>query len=119
MNVLSKFLCRKTLFKLLLTLLITLLIIVIAIAINLWGIRMAGDIVSWEHWLKEQAPLFFIWRLILYTSTIYGWLWMRKRILQRETSQELQKVQARLRRVEICAVASIVLLEISCFMAQG
>ena len=98
------------------TLLVVLLVISVAVLVNVIGIQLAGDIQSWDRWLKNNAPVFFVWRLFLYAGTLYGWLWMRKRVLQRESSPE---IGIRLKRVEICAAASIVLLEVTNFLGQG
>lgn len=112
MKLLRKVFCRQTL----ITLLAILLVLVIAVGINLWGIRMAGDIQSWERWLSDRAPIFFIWRMMLYGIIVYGWLWMRKRVLLREPSVE---TRFRLRRIERCTAASILLLETTNLLAQG
>ena len=99
-----------------LALLIAVLVVVIVIMVNFVGIELAGDIPSWELWLKDNAPVFFVWRVLLYAATIYGWIWMRKRVLQREETVQSRK---RFKRVEICAMASIVLLEVTNFLSQG
>ncbi|CAK7053606.1 MAG: hypothetical protein BACD_02591 [Bacteroides rodentium] len=88
-------------------------IMAVMILINIAGIVWLGDIQSWESWLKNSAPLFLVWRLLLYAATIYGWLWMRKRLLQREPD-----ATKKLRRAEICAAASIILLEVTNALAQ-
>jgi hypothetical protein len=98
------------------SLLIVLLVTSVAVLVNVIGIRLAGDIASWDRWLKDHASVFFVWRLCLYAGTIYGWLWMRKRVLRREETPEGRK---RFKRVEICAAASIVLLEVTNLLGQG
>lgn len=98
------------------TLLVVLLVISVAVLVNVVGIQLAGDIQSWDRWLKENAPVFLMWRLCLYAGTVYGWLRMRKRVLQRETAPDGIN---RLKRVEVCAVASIILLEVTNFLGQG
>jgi len=99
-----------------LTLLALALVVTVAVLVNVVGIELAGDILSWDHWLKDNAPVFFVWRMLLYAATVYGWLWMRKRVLQREETVDARK---RLKRVEICAAASIMLLEMTNFLSQG
>lgn len=99
-----------------LTLLAVSLVVAVAVLVNVVGIELAGDILSWDHWLKDNAPVFFVWRMLLYAATVYGWLWMRKRVLQREETVDARK---RLKRVEICAAASIVLLEVTNFLGQS
>jgi len=93
-----------------LTLFVVLLVVTVAIMVNLVGIQLAGDIPSWDLWLKSHAAAFFFWRLCLYAATIYGWLWMRKRVLQRNPAPGNRK---RILRAEICAIGAIVLLEVS------
>jgi len=83
------------------------------ILINIIGIVWLGDIQRWENWLKNSAPLFLVWRLLLYAATIYGWLWMRKRLVQREPEATHQ-----LKRAEIGAVLAVVVLEITNGLAQ-
>jgi len=53
-------------------LLVMLLIVTVAILVNVIGIRVTGGIAAWEHWLKDQAPRFFLWRMFLYAGTAYG-----------------------------------------------
>ena len=112
MKLLSRIFCRQTL----ITLLIITVVIAVATLINLWGIRMAGDIRSWESWLKAHTGIFLVWHLLLYSGTGAGWIWMRKRVLQREPTIE---ARSRLRRMECFALASIVLLEVSMLFGQN
>jgi hypothetical protein len=88
----------------------TLLAIGMAVAVNLAGIHALGGIEGWERWLRAHTGHFFIWRLILYAATIYGWRWMRRRLRQREPDAEGHR---RLRRLEIAAVLAFVALEAS------
>ena len=69
---------------------------------NLVGIRMAGDVASWEQWLRRHSLWFLAWRLALYAGIGVGWIWMRKRVLDREPDSIAGQ---RLRRLEIAAVA--------------
>ena len=73
----------------------TLLLLAIAILVNLLGIRLAGSVEHWQGWMREHAPVFLVWRLLLYTFTVYGWIWMRRRLLVREPGTSTQQ---RLRR---------------------
>lgn len=98
------------------TLLTVLLVALVAATVNVIGIQLAGDVPEWDRWLKNKTPLFLAWRLLLYAATLYGWIWMRKRVLQREDTPEGSK---RIKRVEISSVASIVLLEVTYFLSQG
>lgn len=92
------------------------MVVIVAMAVNVVGIRLMGDIPAWEIWLRKQAGVFFVWRLFLYAGTTWGWLWMRRRVLKREPSPE---TKARLRRIEWCALASIVMLEVTNWLNQG
>lgn len=89
------------------------LIVLVAVLINLVGIKVVGDIDQWQHWLNQHTGYFLFWRVCLYLATGYGWVWMRRRLLQREPSSE---VRQRLLRSEIAAVLTIVLLETSVLM---
>jgi hypothetical protein len=104
---------RSTMKSLAWGLLWVVVIITAMILVNIAGIVWLGDIQSWERWLKNNAPLFLIWRLLLYAATVYGWLWMRKRLVQREAD-----AANKLKPAEICAVAAIVLLEVTNGLAQ-
>jgi len=85
------------------------LAVLVAVGVNLAGIGLVGDIDSWTRWLDDKAGYFFVWRLCLYGATIYGWLWMSRRLTARDPSSETHR---RLRRAEIAAVGAIVLLEV-------
>jgi hypothetical protein len=80
----------------------------IAIAVNVAGIHVVGSIDGWERWLRAHAAHFFVWRLLLYAATAYGWWWMRKRLQQREPGPETRQ---RLLRIEVAAMVTLVLLE--------
>lgn len=86
------------------------LLLTIAIVVNLLGIRWAGSIGHWQTWMNEHTGFFFLWRLLLYAITVYGWFWMRKRLRDREPDKTTQQ---RLIRMEIAAVLVILALEIS------
>ncbi|MBL5862135.1 hypothetical protein JBO49_16075 [Serratia fonticola] len=89
------------------------LIVLVAVMVNLIGIRVVGSIAHWEQWLHQHAGYFLFWRICLYAATGYGWVWMRRRLLQREPFYE---VRQRLLRSEIAAVLTILLLETSVLM---
>lgn len=97
------------------TLLWTVLLLAAAVAANLVGIYLLGSIDGWEHWLSDTADYFLLWRIGLYTATTYGWLWMRRRLLARESSSEARQ---RLVRTEIAGVAAIIALESSLLMQR-
>lgn len=80
----------------------------IAVTVNVVGIHVVGSIGGWERWLRAHSAHFLVWRLLLYATTACGWRWMRRRLCEREPAVETHQ---RLRRVEIAAVAIIVLLE--------
>ena len=81
---------------------------VLAVAGIAAGVNVVGSIDGWERWLREHSAHFLVWRLLVYAATTYGWWWMRRRLREREPSPEAHQ---RLQRVEIAAVATLVLLE--------
>lgn len=89
------------------------MLLTVAVATNVLGIYFVGSIAGWERWLAEASGYFLLWRLCLYASTAYGWLWMRRRLLARESGAEAKR---RLVRSEIAGVAGIVALEGSLLM---
>ena len=94
-------------------------VVLVGLAVNMVGVGITGDIEQWRDWLIRYAPVFLLWRLMLYVTLIYGWLWMRKRLIAREESagQNKKQVQQRLLVSEICAVATIVVMEVSNWVA--
>ncbi|CAI1200245.1 hypothetical protein [Serratia ficaria] len=84
------------------------LLIAVAIIFNLVGIRMLGSIKGWEYWMDEHSVYFLVWRLLLYSGTVCGWWWMRKRLRAREPEAASHH---RLMRVEIAAVLAFIALE--------
>ena len=94
----------------------TLLVLGVAAAVNVVGIRAVGSIEGWERWLRAHTYHFFVWRLLLYTATAYGWWWMRQRLSQREPQAEVHR---RLLRVEMAAVVAIAVLEASQLLRHG
>lgn len=91
------------------------LLVFVAVGINVVGIGVAGNVDGWNRWLNEHASHFLVWRLCLYGAMIYGWIWMRRRLLKRDNSTESRR---RLLRTEIGAVAAIALLEFSVLWQQ-
>ena len=65
-------------------LLLAVVIIAAAVGANLVGIYLVGSVAGWERWLAASAGYFLVWRLCLYGATVYGWVWMRRRLLARE-----------------------------------
>ncbi len=88
----------------------------VAVAANIVGIRVVGDVDGWARWLRAHSAHFLVWRLLLYTTTAYGWWWMRQRLRQREPGAETHQ---RLLRVEIAAVTTLMLLEGSQLLRNG
>jgi len=86
----------------------TALLLALAVAANVLGIYLLGSIHDWQHWLSAAAGDFLVWRLCLYGATIYGWRWMRRRLLARESGSEAKR---RLIRAEIAAVIAVAALE--------
>lgn len=87
---------------------IALLVLLIAALVNLYGIHMLGGIKQWEQWRADTYWYFFVWRLVVYAVTIRGWIWMRRRVLQREPD-----AGTRLLRAELLTGATFLLLEIT------
>lgn len=92
----------------------TLLLAGIAAFVNIVGLGIVGSINGWSHWLRAHSTHFFIWRLLLYAATAYGWYGMRQRLRQREPA-----AGERLLRAEIAAVTAIVLLEAGQLLGNG
>lgn len=91
----------------------TLLLVALAVAANIAGLYLVGSIVGWERWLADAAGYFLLWRLCLYGATAYGWVWMRRRLLARESGAEAGR---RLLRAEVAGVIAIAVLETSLLM---
>ena len=92
------------------------LVIGAAVLVNLAGIHLVGSIDGWERWLRTHAAVFLVWRLCLYAGTISGWWWMRRRVQRRES---LLETRLRFLRIEVAAVAAIVLMEGSAWLPHG
>ncbi|ABI58362.1 hypothetical protein [Nitrosomonas eutropha] len=92
------------------TLLWTALLLAGAVAANIVGIYFIGSISGWEQWLAEVSGFFLLWRLCLYGATAYGWVWMRRRLVARQSDAHTRR---RLLRTEIAAVLALVALECS------
>ena len=95
------------------TLLWLVLVVAAAVGANVAGIYLVGSVAAWERWLAASAGYFFIWRLCLYGGTAYGWVWMRRRLLTRESDASARR---RLLRTEIAGLIAIVALEASLLM---
>ncbi len=83
-------------------------VIATAVLVNAAGIRLAGDADHWMQWMRGHTNYFRAWRLLLYVGTALGWIWMRRRVLQREPSPDARR---RLMRLEIATVMALTLLE--------
>ena len=82
----------------------------LAVAANVVGIYLVGSVAGWERWMSASAGYFLGWRICLYAATVYGWLWMRRRLLARESAPDARR---RLVRAEIAGAIAIVALEAS------
>lgn len=91
----------------------TVLLLVVAVAANVAGIYLLGSIAGWEQWLAEVSGFFLLWRLCLYGATAYGWVWMRRRLLARQSDAHTRR---RLLRTEIAGSLALVALECSLLM---
>ena len=93
-----------------------LLVLAAAVVANIVGIYLVGSVTGWERWLAASADYFLAWRLCLYGTTAYGWVWMRRRLLARETD-----VQARRQLIRAEAAGAIVMVSLgtSLLMQRG
>ncbi len=89
----------------------------VAALINIVGISITGDIEQWNRWLKAHASIFLTWRIILYLVVAYGWYWMRQRVIAREENDIKTTAKTRFIRIELSAIATLVLLEVCHWMA--
>ena len=89
------------------------MLVAAAVGANIVGIYLVGSVAGWEQWLVAAAGYFLVWRLCLYGATVYGWVWMRRRLLAREEDAQARR---RLVRSEIAGVVAIVALEASLLM---
>ena len=97
----------------------TVVLVAAAVGANVVGIYLVGSVASWEQWLAAAAGYFLVWRLCLYGTTAYGWVWMRRRLLARDAQNGAdRRARRRLVRSEIAGVIAIVALEASLLM-QG
>lgn len=92
------------------------LLVAAAAAVNLIGVRMAGNAEAWDLWMKQHIAWFFAWRLLLYAATIAGWIWMRRRLIAREPGRA---THLRLLRIEIAAAVAFIALETSLLLRSG
>ncbi|AZD86889.1 hypothetical protein C4K14_4067 [Pseudomonas chlororaphis subsp. aureofaciens] len=86
----------------------TSLLILLAFTANIIGIYLIGGIVAWSNWLDDHKLHFFVWRLFLYAASTAGWLWARRRLLQRDPESRL-----RVRFMEQIALPLALLIELS------
>ncbi|MGB3288594.1 MAG: hypothetical protein WBA83_04920 [Burkholderiaceae bacterium] len=93
----------------------TILLLAVAVGANVAGIYLLGSIAGWERWLAEASGFFLLWRLCLYGATIYGWVWMRRRLLARQSDAQTRR---RLLRTEIAGGLALITLECT-LLVQG
>jgi hypothetical protein len=84
--------------------------------VNHIGIRIAGDVLAWRQWIHDHALHFFLWRLFLYGATASGWIWMRRRKLQRFPSKEMRQ---QMQRTEIGVILFLALFEIQKWLLRA
>lgn len=89
-------------------------LVCLAIGANVAGIFLIGSVSGWQRWMTAAAGYFLVWRICLYAATVYGWLWMRRRLLARESAPEARR---RLVRAEVAGAIAIVALEASLLLA--
>jgi hypothetical protein len=74
-----------------------------------WGVSMVGGISAWKHMLEQAAPLLLIWRCLVYAAMVWCWLWLKRRVIERDPSTDSRK---RMLRVEIAVGLTVVLFEL-------
>lgn len=42
------------------------------------------DAAAMDAWMTRMSSWFLAWRVLLYAGTVAGWIWMRRRIRQRD-----------------------------------
>jgi hypothetical protein len=87
-----------------------LVLLAVAVTANVVGIALIGSVDGWRDWMARASGFFLLWRLCLYSATVYGWLWMRRRLLSREPDAQAKH---RLIRAEIAGAVAILALEAS------
>ena len=83
-------------------------LVALAVLVNMAGVTLLGGVTQWTQWLHDHRLHFFLWRLCVYALTVWGWLWMRRRIRKTEGTSG---AEVRLIRVEAAAIATVVLVE--------
>lgn len=86
---------------------------IILTGISAIGIRIVGDVVTWQRWLHVHAWFFMVWRLMLYAVIACGWQRMHQRVRRRDDSAETRR---RLRRAGIGAVLAIGTIEVTALL---
>lgn len=81
---------------------------------SLLASQLLGEPPDWRQWLNEHGGLFLAWRVLLYSGTLWGWLWLRRRLRAREPDGA---AAGRLWRAELAAVVAVLLLEASLFVS--
>ncbi|WP_211460879.1 hypothetical protein [Collimonas silvisoli] len=84
------------------------LLLLLSLAINLLGIYLTGGIPAWEQWMANHAGHLFMWRIGVYTATACGWIWARRRLLERSPES-----RRRVRLMECAVLPVALLLELS------
>jgi Na+/melibiose symporter-like transporter len=87
----------------------TIALFVVSLAAMSWGVSMLGSVDAWERMLDQAAPLLFVWRCLVYAAMVWCWLWLKRRVLERDPSADARK---RLLRVEIAVGLTVVVFEL-------
>ena len=88
-------------------------LVLVTVSVNIVGIKLVGDVQSWNRWLGDHSRIFLAWRVLLYVLAALGWLWLRQRVRSREPTRE---TRARFIRMEIAAVSTLLILECTVFL---
>lgn len=88
----------------------------LAFCLNMIGIQIAGTVENWQHYLTVHSHYFLVWRVILYSLVIIGWLFVKKRLIARELSQDKPSMisfKQRILRIELATAIAFIALEVS------
>ena len=87
-----------------------------AFCVNAAGAALLGSTEQWTQWIRHHWLYLLLWRLGLYSLTVWGWLRMRRRIREAQTHLHVGK---RLLRAEVAAVTAVVMVEVIGFLQRS
>lgn len=84
------------------------MVLSVALTLGLAGTDVVGHLANTGGWMQARTGHFLAWRLFLYAVAARTWWSFRRRLLQRNASQEMLQ---HLIRTEIAIMQAIALLE--------